>query len=112
MKRITILALLIATSSAASAQMMNGNMMGRSAMSQEQPSRSQDAANKQNGYAVTQTYCTGCHQPPDPRQHTPQEWPRVIERMQTYMQQQRRRLPASSEVKLILQYLDNSHAHN
>ena len=107
MRRSMLLVMLIVASNIASAHMMNGSM-GRGA---QQPS-TQDDSNKtttgQKGYALTQTYCTGCHQPPNPVQHTPQQWPQVIERMQRYMQQQRRRLPDSSEVKLILQYLDNS----
>jgi cytochrome c553 len=115
MKRITILAILVAVSSAVSAHMMNGNM-GGSVTVQKQASDSDDSASKgegnQEGHAQVQTFCAGCHQPPNPGQHTPQEWPQVVERMQSYMQKQRRRLPNSSEVKHILQYLDNSQEDN
>jgi cytochrome c553 len=106
---------LIAISSAANAQMMNGGMgMKNGTTDQQQPSSSQASANASashhNGYAETQTFCTGCHQPPTPSQHTANEWPQVIERMQKYMQKQRRRLPNSSEIKLVLEYLDDSKA--
>ncbi len=115
MKRITMLAILITISGTVSAHMMNGNM-GGSVMAQKQASDSHDSASKtesdQKGHALTQTFCTGCHQPPNPGQHTPEEWPQVVEKMQGYMQRQRRRLPDSSEVKHILRYLDNSKADN
>jgi cytochrome c5 len=115
MKRITMLAILVAISGAANAHMMDGNM-GGSVTAQKQASDSHDSTSKttsdKKGHALTQIFCTGCHQPPNPGQHTPQEWPQVVERMQTHMQKQRRRLPNSSEVKHILRYLDNSEADN
>lgn len=29
-----------------------------------------------------QTYCSGCHGPPSPQAHSPDEWPAVVARMQ------------------------------
>jgi len=117
MRQIISITLLIIVSGLASAHMMKGGMgMENDSATQQQPSNSRASANTSashhDGYAKTQTFCTGCHQLPNPGQHTARQWPQVIERMQTYMQQQRRRLPNSSEVKLILQYLDNSQADN
>jgi hypothetical protein len=106
-----MLAVLFIVSGLANAHMMSGNM-GGGTMAKEQPSDSQGSTKKsassQKGYAQVHTFCTGCHQPPNPQQHTPKQWPLVLERMQAHMQRQRMRLPDSSEVKLILEYLDDS----
>lgn len=115
MRQILVLTTLLIVSGLASAQMMNGGMgMSNRADDQKQSSSSQGSANTSashhNGYAETQRFCTGCHQAPNPSQHTAKEWPQVIERMQGYMQKQRRRLPNSSEIKLVLEYLDDSEA--
>lgn len=112
MKRTILSILLIVTSGAAGAQMM-GSGMGSSMMNQKSPSTSSEStskspADKTKGYTETQTFCSQCHKPPVPEQHTPEEWPGVVERMQGYMQKKMMRLPESSELKLILEYLDNS----
>jgi len=49
--------------------------------------------------------CSQCHALPEPNQHTPQEWPGVIARMQQNIQFMNKSLIKPEEEALILEYL-------
>jgi len=49
--------------------------------------------------------CAQCHALPDPKQHTPQEWPAVITRMQKNMSVMRRPAPTRQTLKKIAGFL-------
>lgn len=80
---------------------MGGGMMG----SQSAPPAQNTNPNIRKGYQLVETYCTQCHQMPNPNQHTPADWQAVVSRMEGYMQQQGRPLPSDGERKLLLDYL-------
>lgn len=84
---------------------MMGHGMGGMMGSQASPPSQNTNSNIRKGYRLVKTYCTQCHQMPNPNQHTPADWPAVVSRMESYMQQQRRPFPNSSEQKLLLDYL-------
>lgn len=84
---------------------MMGHGMGGMMGSQASPPAQNTKPNIRKGYRLVETYCTQCHQMPNPNQHTPADWPAVVSRMVGYMHQQRRLFPSDSERKLILDYL-------
>jgi len=49
--------------------------------------------------------CSQCHALPDPGQHTVQEWPSVVQRMKTHMEEYGLPVPAEDELAGILLYL-------
>lgn len=49
--------------------------------------------------------CSQCHALPDPRQHTAQEWPAVVERMQKNMTAMGKAAPDTAETKAIIGFL-------
>jgi hypothetical protein len=52
-------------------------------------------------------YCSQCHVQPSPAQHSAAEWPSVVKRMKTHMQDlhQRVNIPSASEFEAIIAYL-------
>lgn len=90
------------------ARMMGSGMMGQSTSPPSPPPKS-SAPEIKKGYGLVQTFCVECHQSPSPAQHTPAEWPAVLDRMQHYMQAQHRPVPTAADRKLILEYLSNPH---
>jgi len=64
-------------------------------------------AAQSEGAGVFVRYCTQCHRLPDPRQHRPDDWPAVVERMRIHMRTSGPRVtsPNSSELAAILDYL-------
>lgn len=67
------------------------------------------------GAKVLGLYCGQCHDLPDPRMHTPEEWEAVVARMEQHMQAQaggmlaRILLPSSQDKDVLVNYL---HAHS
>lgn len=107
MQRVLLLAVLFVVAGVVSAGMMGGGMMGPgSAQGTQSPENADQATRK--GYAATQEYCMQCHQLPSPQQHTAQEWPRVVSRMEGYMQRQGRRVPSPADSRSIIEYLEKS----
>lgn len=49
--------------------------------------------------------CTVCHAPPDPRLHSADEWPGVLDRMENYMAMMKRGGVTPEEKESILVYL-------
>lgn len=112
MYRNILLIVLLVTGVDATASMMGRGMMGPRSAPATPPAKNADPAIRQ-GYNLTRQFCTGCHQAPNPSQHTAAEWPQVLSRMQAYMQQQRRNAPDANEKQSILNYLGNSNSdHN
>jgi cytochrome c5 len=52
--------------------------------------------------------CNRCHELPDPRQHSEQDWAAVVIRMRQHMVQMLRQSPAQSEVQDIILYLERA----
>lgn len=52
--------------------------------------------------------CSQCHAIPDPKLHTADEWPRVVERMQANMRSMGKKVITESEKKEIISYLERS----
>ncbi|GIW52207.1 MAG: hypothetical protein KatS3mg081_1562 [Gemmatimonadales bacterium] len=51
--------------------------------------------------------CSRCHALPDPYQHSPEDWPTVIRRMEQRMTQMNVEVPQPGEIGAILTYLQN-----
>lgn len=51
--------------------------------------------------------CSRCHALPDPYQHSPEDWPTVVRRMEQRMNQMNVDVPQPREVGAILTYLQN-----
>jgi cytochrome c2 len=49
--------------------------------------------------------CSQCHSLPDPKLHTAEEWPKVVERMQANMQSMGKKVISDPERKEIIDYL-------
>jgi len=90
------------------ARMMGGGMMGQATSSPTPPPKN-SAPDIKKGYGLVQTFCVECHQSPNPAQHTPAEWPGVLDRMHRYMRAQHRPVPTAADRKLILDYLSKTH---
>ncbi len=57
-----------------------------------------------SGRAFSQT-CVQCHVLPDPKQHTADEWPTVVDRMFDHMTALSKEQPGEQETKMILEFL-------
>ncbi|MGH8750624.1 MAG: hypothetical protein ACREUV_02835 [Burkholderiales bacterium] len=73
------------------------------------PARYPDLKNSAAGRRFREA-CTQCHELPDPKRHTVQEWPRVVERMQRNMTwvgviKGKSRNPAELKVEDIVEFL-------
>jgi cytochrome c5 len=60
------------------------------------------------GRATFSQVCSRCHSLPDPRQHSPDDWPAVVMRMETRMQQMQVNRPQQAQMQEILAYLQQS----
>ncbi len=60
------------------------------------------------GYREAKIICSQCHQMPFSDQHIPAAWPGVIERMESYIQAGRRRMPTRQEHEAILNFFQNN----
>lgn len=85
---------------------MRHGMMQRRGTPQSTP-EAETPATQSDGARVFARYCTQCHRLPDPRQHRPDDWPAVVERMRNHMRTSGRGVasPTSSEVTAILDHL-------
>jgi cytochrome c2 len=61
------------------------------------------------GAVFFKEFCSQCHALPDPKLHTPKEWPAVVEKMRGFMQAMDKKAMTGSEEKEIVGYLE-SHA--
>ncbi len=52
--------------------------------------------------------CSACHALPDPRQHTGDDWPAVVDRMTQHMRSLDRVVPTDSELKQIVSFLQSN----
>jgi hypothetical protein len=57
------------------------------------------------GRAVFSETCSRCHALPDPRQHSPADWPAVVMRMEQRMQQMKVAGASPDQTREILAYL-------
>lgn len=57
------------------------------------------------GAMVLQDYCTQCHNLPDPRQHSAQEWPAVVERMRGHEAAMGKIVPDKTTTAEIIDFL-------
>jgi cytochrome c5 len=62
------------------------------------------------GAAFFKEFCSQCHAPPDPKLHTADEWPAVVEKMRGYMRAMDKKVITGDEEKEIWGYLQH-HAH-
>jgi hypothetical protein len=62
------------------------------------------------GGQLAQEYCTQCHVLPHPQQHTGQQWPQVVSRMEFYRARRRLPVPDEKATAEILEYLENNGA--
>ena len=60
------------------------------------------------GRQLYMTECSRCHELPDPRQHTANDWPAVVIRMREHSVQMLRRSPPQSQVQEIILYLERA----
>lgn len=49
--------------------------------------------------------CSRCHALPDPAQHTPAQWPAVVERMRQHLNEQKGAIPSNDALQQIVGYL-------
>lgn len=56
------------------------------------------------------TVCARCHALPDPGQHTPEEWPAVVERMRENMAKMEVPEPSAEDMAAIVRYLQRAAA--
>jgi len=103
--------------------MMMGSMMGiKTPTSQEETTllaylnrhslhaadqRTLSGLNSSSGMLFQQA-CSQCHALPDPKQHTPQEWPDVVARMKQNMKQMQKPVIRPEEEALIVQFLQHA----
>lgn len=92
----------------ASAQMMGGMGPG---MGQTSPRSTSEAAGSLSGASEKKKglflrVCSSCHAAPDPRLHTPDQWPRVVSRMKRYMSSSGVPLPDAKTIHEIESYLE------
>ena len=52
--------------------------------------------------------CSACHALPDPRQHTQDEWPAVVDRMTRNMRSLDRVVPSDSELEQVITFLQSN----
>ena len=57
------------------------------------------------GAALFRDLCSQCHSLPDPKLHTDEEWPGIVERMQANMRSMRKKALTENEKKEIVGYL-------
>src|SRR5258706_472532 len=82
----------------------------------QQPAQRTDKALKVSGADLPQgpgrptfsQVCSRCHSLPDPRQHSKDDWPAVVMRMETRMQQMQVNRPQQAEMQEILAYLQQA----
>ena len=60
------------------------------------------------GMRAQETVCSACHALPDPRQHTQDEWPAVVDRMTQNMRSLDRVVPSDSELKQVITFLQSN----
>ena len=92
--------------------MMGGGMMGGGMMGGYGPQggyngnqeRGSTDLNSPAGRLYTQT-CARCHALPNPQQHSADQWPAVVARMEQHMQQARQPLPPDDEIREINKFL-------
>jgi cytochrome c2 len=58
-----------------------------------------------NGKVFTQT-CIQCHVLPEPKQHTAEEWPNVVNRMLGHIAVRNKPMPRDDEIEQIITYLE------
>jgi mono/diheme cytochrome c family protein len=59
------------------------------------------------GATLFRERCSQCHSLPDPKLHTPTEWPAIVEKMRAYMQSMDRKGVTGNEEKEIVSYLQS-----
>ncbi len=91
--------------------MMDGNgtgmMMGNSNGANRDADHQHITQNESisHGERLEQEFCIQCHAMPDPRQHTAQQWPYVVARMNNYMHYRRMPEPDAQQTDEIIRYL-------
>ncbi len=62
------------------------------------------------GADAFQEVCSACHALPDPRQHSGDEWPAVVDRMRVHMRSLGRVVPKDSELEQVVTFLQSNAA--
>lgn len=70
----------------------------------------EDSLPSGEGREAFRTVCSRCHALPDPTQHTPEEWPAVVERMLANMEKMEVSEPSEEETAAIVDYLQGAAA--
>ncbi len=60
------------------------------------------------GAVFFKEFCSQCHGLPDPKLHTPNEWPAVVEKMRGYMQAMDKKVVTKDEEMEIVSYLERN----
>lgn len=83
-------------------RMMNGGMMKQMSSGNGSPSLPEAQSEDER---LFRQYCTQCHAPPSPTDHTSQEWSSVVARMRQYMVSQGKVVPDRLQQDKIISYL-------
>ena len=83
--------------------MMMGNSNGANRDANQQHMAQSESLS--HGEQLEQEFCIQCHAMPDPRQHTAQQWPYVVARMNNYMHYRRMPAPDTQQTNEIIRYL-------
>ena len=59
-----------------------------------------------HGRELVSRFCVQCHAQPSPRQHSADQWPAVVTRMEHYMARRGGRVPTPDQVKALEDYLE------
>ena len=86
---------------------MMGNSNGMSPSSEQQNTSQNESQDETTtvGARLVQRFCIQCHALPDPRQHTAQEWPYVVARMNNYMHYRYMPAPDPQQMNEIIEFL-------
>ena len=65
-----------------------------------------DGRDLRHGRELVSRFCAQCHAPPSPMQHSADQWPAVVSRMEHYMARSAGHVPTPEQVKAIEDYLE------
>lgn len=88
--------------------MMGSTSSGHNNTEQQAPSQGETIA---RGEQLEQEFCIQCHAMPDPQQHTVQEWPYVVARMNNYMHYRYMPAPDPQQTDEIINFLAEHARH-
>ena len=109
-KKIFIITVLAVFSAGCNGDMMgDGGMMGGHGMMGDidisgNPPPPESNPDYAQGYRQAKITCTQCHAMPHPDQHSSDEWPGVIARMEDHIKTYHKQVPSKERLKSIVEY--------